>query len=113
MQQWGAFINAHPKEHILVNTMRAHSPAHIEGEETETYLVTVVNIGQVELLNEVKPRLLKFLRDALSNDYLDLRFNYDESAISPTAWNDRDVLAHLVEHSPHVAELISAFKFTL
>ena len=113
MQQWGAFINAHPKEHILVNTMRAHSPAHIEGEEPETYLVTVVNIGQVELLNEVKPRLLKFLRDALENDCLDLRFNYDESAISPTAWNDRDVLAHLVEHSPQVAELISAFKFTL
>ena len=113
MQQWGAFITAHPKEHILVNTMRAHSPVHINGEEPETYLVTVVNIGQVELLNEVKPRLLKFLRDALSNDYLDLRFNYDESAISPTAWNDRDVLAHLVEHSPQVAALISAFKFTL
>ncbi len=113
MEQWRAFIAAHPKEHILVNTMRAHSPAHMDGENRETYLVTVVNIGQVELLNEVKPRLLKFLRDALSNDYLDLRFNYDESAISPTAWNDRDVLAHLVEHSPQVAELISAFKFTL
>lgn len=113
MAQWEAFIAAHPKEHILVNTMRAHTPVHADGDAPEMYLVTVVNIGQVELLNEVKPRLLGFLRDALQNDLLDLRFNHDESAISPTAWSDRDVLAHLVESSPQVAELINAFKFTL
>lgn len=113
MQQWEAFIAAHPKEHILVNTMRAHSPVHADGDAPETYLVTVVNIGQVELLNEVKPRLLGFLRDALQNDMLELRFNHDESAISPTAWSDRDVLAHLVENSPNVATLINTFKFSL
>lgn len=93
--------------------MRAHSPVHADGDAPETYLVTVVNIGQVELLNEVKPRLLGFLRDALQNDMLELRFNHDESAISPTAWSDRDVLAHLVENSPNVATLINTFKFSL
>ncbi len=113
MKLWGAFIAAHPKEHVLVNTMRAHTPVQTGGEIPETYLLTVVNRGQVELIDENRSRLLGFMRDGLQNDYFDLRVVVDESAISPVAWTDRDVLAHLVEHSPQVANLIRTFKFTL
>ena len=112
-KQWEAFIAAHPKEHVLVNTMRAHTPAPTGTDTPEIYMLTVVNRGQVEMIDENRGRLLGFLRNALQNDYIDLRVNVDESAISPVAWTDRDVLAHLVEHSPQVATLIKTFKFTL
>lgn len=111
--QWEAFIDAHPREHTLVTTMRAHTPAHHEGDPAELFHVTVVNAVQVDQLHQEKPRLLEHLRNALSNDYIDLAFHFDESAILPNAWSDRDVLAHLIDNNPTVSTLVSALKLTL
>ena len=111
--QWEAFIDAHPREHTLVTTMRAHTPAHREGDPAELFHVTVVNAVQVDQLHQEKPRLLEHLRNALSNDYIDLAFHFDESAILPNAWSDRDVLAHLIDNNPTVSTLVSALKLTL
>ena len=105
---------ANPKAHLLVNTMRAHMPAPANNPSMpEAYVVTVVNPGQVELLNQEKPRLLQSLRDAVGNDFLDFRIDVDENAAAPTAWSDRYVLNHMVERSPYLAQFITDFKFTL
>ena len=112
--QWEHYMAANPKAHLLVNTMRAHLPVHAgDSANPELHIVTVVNPGQVELLTQEKPRLLQHLRTALANDYFDFRIDVDENAAAPTAWSDRDVLAHMVEHSPALAKLITDFKLTL
>ncbi len=111
---WERYMAANPKAHLLVNTMRAHMPAPANNPSMpEAYVVTVVNPGQVELLNQEKPRLLQSLRDAVGNDFLDFRIDVDENAAAPTAWSDRDVLNHMVERSPYLAQFITDFKFTL
>jgi len=113
LAQWEAYMAANPKAHMLVNTMRAHVPQPTDASTPETFVVTVVNPGQVDLLTHEKPRLLRQLRSALANDYIDFRIDMDENAAAPTAWSDRDVLMHMVEQSPHLARLIADFKFTL
>ena len=111
---WEPYMAANPKAHLLVNTMRAHMPAPANNPSMpEAYVVTVVNPGQVELLNQEKPRLLQSLRDAVGNDFLDFRIDVDENDAAPTAWSDRDVLNHMVERSPYLAQFITDFKFTL
>ena len=114
LEQWDAFIAAHPKEHTLVTTMRAHQPVEPgDGANPACFNVTVVNAVQVEQLNQEKPRILKYLRDALQNDLIDLSFHFDDKAIQPNAWNDRDVLSHLVERHPEIGNLIETLKLSL
>lgn len=111
---WERYMAANPKAHLLVNTMRAHMPNPSDDASTpELYVVTVVNPGQVELLNQEKPRLLQTLRGEMDNDYFDFRIEVDENAAAPTAWSDRDVLNHMVERSPYLAQFITDLKFTL
>ncbi|MDE6527877.1 MAG: hypothetical protein K2L78_02375, partial [Muribaculaceae bacterium] len=111
---WERYMAANPRAHLLVNTMRAHIPQPGgDASVPEIFVVTVVNPGQVELLNQEKPRLLQSVRDALGNDYFDFRIDVDENAAAPTAWSDRDVLNHMVERSPYLAQFITDFKFTL
>lgn len=111
---WERYMAANPKAHLLVNTMRAHQPRPSgDAENPELYVVTVVNPGQVELLSQEKPVLLPAFRRVLCNDYFDFRIEVDENAAAPTAWSDRDVLNHMVEQSPHLAQFIADFKLTL
>jgi quinol monooxygenase YgiN len=94
--------------------MRVHTPKPAgDARQPEMHVVTVVNPGQVELLNQEKPRLLQTIRQALGNDYFDFRIDVDESAVAPTAWSDRDVLTHMVNQSEHFARLIRDMKFML
>ncbi len=114
MAEWERYMEANPKAHMLVNTMRVHTPKPVgDARQPEMHVVTVVNPGQVELLNQEKPRLLQTIRQALGNDYFDFRIDVDESAIAPTAWSDRDVLTHMVNQSEHFARLIRDMKFML
>lgn len=112
--EWERYMAANPKAHLLVNTMRAHTPVPAgDASAPELYVVTVVNPGQVELLTQEKPSILQAIRKALENDYFDFRIDLDSSAAAPTAWSDRDVLNHMVGKSEKLAQLITDFRFTL
>ena len=81
---WEKYMGANPKANLLINTMRAHRPmAGGDPSHPELFVVTVVNPGQVELLNGEKPRLLPFLRAELTNDYIDFRIDLNEAASTP------------------------------
>ena len=76
-------------------------------------MVTVVNQSQVDVLEQERPRLLETLRRKLNNDFFDFSIALDESAAPTTAWSDREVLNHMVESSPYMAQFINDLKFTL
>jgi hypothetical protein len=132
---------ANPKAHLLINTMRVHRPelnvaqsagaaqhqqgagtqpqgaspqsAGANGAAPEMLKITVINPGQVDLLNQERPALLAFLRRELSNDYIDFTLELNENVETPTAWSDKDVLFHLVDQNPQLAAFIKDFKLTL
>lgn len=111
---WEKYMAANPKANLLINTMRAHRPAAGgDPSHPELFVVTVVNPGQVELLNGEKPRLLPFLRAELTNDYIDFRIDLNEAASTPAGWSDREILNHLVKTNPRLADFITDFKLTL
>ena len=57
--------------------------------------------------------LVETLRRKLNNDFFDFSIALDESAAPTTAWSDREVLNHMVESSPYMAQFINDLKFTL
>lgn len=109
---WEEFAAARPTAHLLVNTMRQSSPKRrAEGEYV--FDVTVENQAQVDVMNETSPELLPFLRDRLNNDLITLEYHINQGASMPSAWNDRELLKHIVDRHPYAARFISDFKLTL
>ena len=92
--------------------MRQSVPAR-QNPQAELFTVTVENQGQVELLTAEMPELLRQLRSELANDFIELRLTVSDKALAPTAWNDRDLLAHLVETHPQTADFIRTLRLSL
>ena len=109
---WESYAAARPTAHLLVNTMRQSPPAPRAGEPC-LFDVTVENQAQVDVLEQELPTLLPFLRDSLRNDTLSLEIHINQGASMPSAWNDRELLAHIVEKHPYAAQFIKDFNLTL
>lgn len=107
---WQKFMQAHPTEHILVNTMRASFPAPQEGH---TYKIMVENEMQRQTVEHAFPELLRSVRDELSNDHFSLIVEINQGAASPHTWNEREVLNHMVENIPALRGFIDDLGLTL
>ena len=107
---WQTFINAHPTEHILINTMRASFPALIQND---TYKIMVENEMQRNILTQAMPSLMKHLHDSLSNDNVNLTIEINQGEASPHTWNERQVLSHMIENTPILRSFIDDLKLTI
>lgn len=90
--------------------MRAGRPSLISGHD---YKMLVENEMQHATVGEAIPEILKYLRDTLANDHITLVIEINQGAASPHTWNERQVLAHMVENTPALRDFIDDFKLTI
>lgn len=109
-ESWKQFMAMHPKEQVLVNTMRASTPLRIQGD---TFRIVVENHVQTQLMANTMPNLITFMRDRLGNDFFKIEIEENHDAGSPHTWNDRELLAHIVTENPAIHHLIESFKLRL
>lgn len=107
---WTGYMKEHPAEHILVNTMRASMPSHVDGN---VYRIIVENHGQTELMTERLTEIYQHMRNALSNDSWELQIEENLGEGSPLTWSDREVLADILKNNETVRKLVSEFQLTL
>ncbi len=107
---WQNFMQAHPTEHILINTMRASFPAPQEGH---TYKIMVENEMQRQTVEQAFPALLQDVRNDLCNDHFSLTVEINQGAASPHTWNEREVLNHMVENIPALRGFIDDLGLTI
>lgn len=107
---WDQYMAAHPTEQILVNTMRARKPQRSDGDR---WTVTVENAVQLDKLTAALPTLLSSLRNAVANDNVSLDIQINEGEPSPEAWNEREILDHMIENVPDMRNFINDFKLTV
>ncbi len=107
---WEAFIAAHPKEHILVNTMRSSRPERVDAT---TYGMTVENDMQRQLMEQWRDGILRFLGDRLANDHIRLDVRVNEGQSSPLTWNEREVFNHMLEANPVLKKFVDGFNMSL
>jgi hypothetical protein len=74
--------------------------------------VTVENDIQAETMRSRLHDITAFCRDRLSNDSIlfDIAINQGES--SPITWNEREVLAHMLERQ-NIKDFVASLKLTL
>lgn len=109
---WEAYMELHKKAHVLCNTMRASHPRR-DADDSPRLTMTVANQPQVDVMLQELPSLLGYLRSSLANDFIEITVKVNDDPDSPAAWNDRDLLRHIVETNPHAAEFISDFRLTI
>ena len=107
---WKEYIVQHPKEQILINTMRAGQPKAVSAD---TYVMTVENEMQQAVMAEAMASVLTHLRNSLSNDRITLSVVMNKGESSPLTWNEREVLSHMVENMPVLRDFIADFKLTI
>ncbi|MCM1484151.1 MAG: DNA polymerase III subunit gamma/tau [Muribaculaceae bacterium] len=106
---WNAYISAHPKDHILINTMRSGMPVAVEGEPN-SFSMTVENDIQRQAVTDVMPSLLGHMRDALGNDHFTLQVVINQGAPPRHTLNDRELLGTMIERNPVIQKYIDAFR---
>jgi len=110
LSAWTAFADARPTERILVNTMIACKPVQVDGDR---YFVPVDDAIQVDKINEFKHEILLHLRKSLQNDNIDFDARIAQRGASPVTWTNREVLQHMVDEHPSIADMINDFGFTI
>lgn len=108
---WDGFAAARPTMHILVNTMRASRP--VATDTPFAYTVTIENEMQRDVLQQAMPELLASVRDILSNDRITFNLAINRGETARHTWNDREVLARMLEERPGIKRLADELKLTL
>lgn len=110
-EAWGGYIEAHPTERIVVNTMRTSQPAT---SDSVHYTIEVANEMQQELMVQKMPDITGWLRNRLENDLIEIEVKVSENGESYRyTLNDRELVTKLVEETPFVGEFIKTLKLKL
>lgn len=76
-------------------------------------MVTVENAAQRDKLTLALPTLLEHLRNAVSNDNVSIELAINEGQPSPEAWNEREIIDHMIETIPDMRNFITEFRLTV
>lgn len=68
-----------------------------------------IHLGYIQ---EGMPDIIKFVRDKVMNDGVTFVLN-EVSEDSPLAWNDRELIEHIVENNPAVGDFINSLKLSI
>lgn len=110
---WEAYIDAHPKAHILINTMRSSCPVANDPQRPWALGVTVENDIQRHEMENAMHELLTHLRSSLSNSLITIDIAINQGAPPRHTLNDRELLANIVERYPGVKRFVDGFRLKL
>ena len=107
---WQRFIDEHPHEKVIINTMRVALPQRVNDTLYEIY---VENQGQVEFFNSHSTEIISFLRDAVHNDMLAIDVKIRQGGPAPKIWSPRDIVEDMCRSNSSIANLIRDFELRL
>lgn len=107
---WETYIQTHPTAHILINTMRASMP---QLTNPTTFVISVQNQKQLELMEANRQALLSYLRDKLSNDSITFTVYISTSENPRHTLNDSELLKKMIEEYPALRNFVNDFKLRL
>lgn len=120
---WQDFIDRHPTEHLLVNTMRAAPPVPADRQpagsgsadgrfKARIYDVVVENTIQVEEVRNRMAELTGFFAEALDNDHISFNVRASDGPSSPQTWNEHQVLESMLGSHPELRDFIDGLQLT-
>lgn len=108
---WKKYIKEHPREVVLINTMRESFPAPTDKEFH--YKLMVDNIGQQEIVISNLGNLLDFLRSHLSNDAITMEITVNENIQKEKFYSPQELVADMMTRNPNVKTLVDTFHLSI
>jgi len=122
---WQKYIDSHPTEHVLVNTMRVSPPRPMADNSADTndnnpetlhsarqYLVTVDNDIQVQELLAHIPQIQQLITETLHTSSITIHVKASDGPAPPSTWNEREVLAHMMQEYPEFKTFMSTLNLS-
>lgn len=110
MVAWQQFIKEHPREQIIINTMRCSLPRRINDT---LYEIEVENQVQVESFNAHKMNIITYMRDHVQNDMLAIDIKMNPNIDKPKFWTPQEIVASIKEHNSYFDKFIEDFDLVL
>jgi DNA polymerase-3 subunit gamma/tau len=110
LEAWQKYIDQHPQELIVINTMKESSPKKINDT---TYEIFVENSGQVDFMNATMKKLITFLRDAVRNDMLAIEVKINPNSHTRKILSDREIVEDLKSRHPEFIQMLKDFDLGL
>ena len=107
---WQQFIDEHPREQIIVNTMRCSLPRKINDT---LYEIEVENQVQVESFNAHRMNIMAYMRDRVQNDMLAIEIKMNPNIEKPKFWTPQEIVASIKENNPYFDQFIDEFDLAL
>ncbi|MBO4870762.1 MAG: DNA polymerase III subunit gamma/tau [Muribaculaceae bacterium] len=107
---WQQYIDAHPHEQVIINTMLMATPQKVNDTLYEIY---VENQGQVQFMESRKASIMQFLRDAVKNDMLAIDIKVNEGVSEKRIWTPREVVEGLKQNNPKFTTFLKDFGLGL
>lgn len=107
---WQRFIEEHPHEKVIINTMRMSQPSRVNDT---LYEIFVENQGQVEFFNTHRTEIVEYLRNAVGNDMLAINVNIRQGGPAPKIWSPREVVDDMCKQNEAMVGLIRDFELGL
>ena len=108
---WNEYIEKHPTEKVIINTMRAALPTRINDT---LYEIQVENVGQVEFIKTRQTEIVEFLRQRLDNDMVAIDIKVSEvQGTNKKFWTSREVIEDMVQRNPQVRDMVQKLGLSL
>ncbi len=107
---WDAFISEHSSLHLLANAMRMSRPTR-KNPEKPLFSVTHSSV-QIGFIREYLHEITGYIRRGVRNDSVEFELIEVEED-SPLAWNDRELIRHIISDTPSVADFAKEFQLKL
>lgn len=110
-EKWNLYIQTHPKNVVMINTMRMSKPVPT-GKEFD-YTLMVDNLAQRDMVGAHMLELLTFLRKELHNDYITISIVINENTVKTKILSPQDIVADMMIRSDAVKEFVEKFKLSI
>lgn len=107
---WQKFIDEHPREQIIINTMRCSLPRKINDT---LYEIEVENQVQVESFNAHRMNIIAYMRNHVGNDMLAINIKLNPNIEKPKFWTPQEIVASIKEDNPYFDKFIEDFDLAL
>lgn len=104
IELWHQYIDQNSDKHLLVSAMRKSEPEMIE---PETFKIIVDHPASRQAFETEMPRLIKFLRSELHNDFLTLHVEVDSRINSAKGMSPQELLKDIITSNPMLGKFIS------
>ncbi len=110
LKAWQQFIDEHPREQIIINTMRCSLPRKINDT---LYEIEVENQVQVESFNAHRMNIITYMRNHVGNDMLAIDIKLNPNIEKPKFWTPQEIVASIKESNPYFDKFITDFDLAL